>query len=112
MALVLLLLLFGLRLHRPGPIVAAIAMLLLNMIFPQLLRPLAVVWFGLSHVIGTVMSKILLTIVFFVIVTPIGLFRKTMGKDSLGLRSFKASKQSAMLARNHTFIGPDMEKPY
>jgi hypothetical protein len=59
-----------------------------------------------------VVPRILLAIVFFVVVTPIGVLRRLAGKDSLKLRAFKASPDSVMLERNHTFIGGDLERPY
>ena len=61
---------------------------------------------------GTVMSKILLSILFFGILTPIGFLRRLFGKDSLKLRAFKASDESVMLVRNHLFVGRDITKPY
>jgi hypothetical protein len=82
------------------------------MTFPRLYRPVAVLWLGLSHLLGTVVSKILLTLVFFGIVTPIGLARKLLGFDSLKLKDFKSGENSVMVIRNHVFTGKDIEKPY
>ena len=82
------------------------------MTFPQLYRPVAVLWLGLSHLLGTVVSKILLTLVFFGVVTPIGLARKLLGIDSLKLKDFKSGENSVMIIRNHIFTGKDIEKPY
>jgi hypothetical protein len=112
MAMVLLLLIMYLSLKWKGLLLAAMALHVLNMIVPQIYRPVAVVWLGFSHALGTVMSKILLTIIFLVVVTPIGILRRLIGKDSLKLRAFKAKKDSVMLERNHTFTGTDIERPY
>ena len=112
MAMVLLLLIVFVARKREGYLFGAIALHVVNMTVPQIYRPIAVLWLGLSDLLGAVVSKILLSIVFFVIVTPIGILRRLAGKDSLKLRAFKASKDSVMLGRNHTFIGRDLEKPY
>jgi hypothetical protein len=112
MAMVLLLLLVYLRTRRDGFLWCALILHVLDMIVPRLYAPLAVVWLGFSHVLGTVMSKILLSILFFGVITPIGILRRLSGKDSLKLRSFKASKDSALVVRNHVFEGQDIEKPY
>jgi len=112
MAMVLLLLLLSLGLKRHGLVLAAMAALLVNMTWPTFYRPVAVVWLGLSTMIGTVMSRVLLTIVFFVVVTPIGVARRLFGGDALRLRAFRASEESVMLDRNHTFTGGDIQKPY
>lgn len=112
MAMVLLfLILFGTR-KREGILFAAIALHVLNMITPQIYRPVAVVWLGLSDLLGAVVPRILLGVLFFMVVTPIGLFRRLLGKDTLKLRAFKGSEGSVMLQRNHVFIGRDLEKPY
>ena len=56
--------------------------------------------------------RFLLTLVFFAVVTPIGLARKLLGIDSLKLKDFKSSETSVMVIRNHIFTGEDIEKPY
>jgi hypothetical protein len=112
MAMVLLLLIIFVSRKREGLLFAAMALHVLNMAVPQIYRPVAVLWLGLSDLLGAVVSRILLSIVFFAVVTPIGLLRRLMGKDSLKLRAFKAGKDSVMLERNHTFIGRDLERPF
>lgn len=112
MAMVLLLLLFSGAFKREVLVSMAIIVLVVDMIFPQLYRPVAVLWLGLTHLLGTVISKIVLTLVFYGVVTPIGLARKLLGRDSLKLRDFKCGEDSVMISRNHTFTGQDIEKPY
>jgi hypothetical protein len=112
MAMVLLLLIIFLARKREGWLFAAMVLHVLNMIVPQIYRPIAVVWLGFSDLLGTVVSKILLSIVFFVVVTPIAVVRRLLGKDSLKLRAFKAGQDSVMLERNHTFVRGDLERPY
>ena len=70
MATVLLLLLFSGAFKRETLVAIAIVALLVDMTFPQLYRPVAVLWLGLSHLLGTLVSKIILTLVFFGLVTP------------------------------------------
>jgi hypothetical protein len=112
MAMVLLLLLLAASPKRHGYLIGAIVLHVVNMIVPQVFRPVAVVWLGLSNLLGEIIPKVLLSIVFFLVVTPIGILRRLIGKDALKLRVFKGSQDSVMLERNHTFIGRDLEKPY
>jgi hypothetical protein len=58
------------------------------------------------------MSRLLLSIVYLLVVTPVGLIRRAAGKDSLRLRSFRADNESVMVERNHRFAAGDLEKPY
>ena len=112
MAMVLLLLLFSIALKRQGLVTAAVIALIIDMTVPGFYRPVAIVWLALSHLLGTVVSKILLTLVFFAVLTPIGVARRLLGDDSLQLKKFKSGEDSVMTVRNHTFTGKDIEKPY
>jgi len=112
MAMVLLFLLLFLGKKKEGYLFVAMALHVLNMIWPQLYRPIAVVWLGFSDLLGAVVPKILLGVVFFLVVTPIAVLRRLFGKDSLKLRAFKAGADSVLLERNHKFVARDMESPY
>jgi len=87
-------------------------LLLLDMIAPALFKPAAKVWFGLSHVLGTVMSKLLLTLVFLVVLTPMGLVRGLLGKDPMRVRQFKQGTESVFRVRDHAFAPADIEQPF
>jgi hypothetical protein len=112
MAMVLLLLILNLVLKRQPWLIGAIAALVLNMTWPQMYRPVAVVWLGLAHVMGGIVSRILLSVLFFGLVTPVGVLRRLLGKDPMRLKAFKASGESVMVERNHTFTGQDIRLPY
>lgn len=112
MAMVLLCLLLGLLTDTEWLFTLAVPVLVLTMTVPRLYQPVAVVWLGLSHLIGTVVSRVLLTGVFFVVVFPVGLIRRMLGKDSLQLREFGKGKGSVMRARDHVYAPADIDKPY
>ena len=86
--------------------------LLITMIYPKLLYPFAVVWFSLSKILGTLLSKIILSVIFVIMVIPIGFFRKMLGKDNLKLKEFKKDKTSVFIDRNYLFSAKDLEKPF
>jgi hypothetical protein len=112
MAMTLILLLLYRSFRQDAWLIAAILALLIDMTAPQVYRPLAVVWFGLSHLLGMVTSRIILSIVFFGVVLPIGLLHRLSGRDPLNLKAFKAGSNSVMRERNHRFVAADLEKPY
>jgi len=112
MALVLLFLLIFLSRKKEGYLFIAMGLHVVNMIWPIVYKPFAVLWLGLSDLMGAVMSRVLLSIVFFLVVTPISLIRRMLGKDSLKLRAFKASTASAMVERNHLFVSQDLNSPF
>jgi len=112
MAMVLLCLVLGFLTDAGWLFKLAIPVLVLTMIAPRVYNPLAVVWLGLSYLLGTVISRILLTAVFFVVVLPVGLIRRMLGKDSLQLRQFGKGKESVMKVRDHMYVPADIDKPY
>jgi len=112
MAMVLLFLLVFIARKREGWLFIAMGLHVLNMTLPQIYRPIAVLWLGLSDLLGAIVPKIVLGVLFLVVVTPIGLFRRMLGKDALKLRVFKGGDGSVMLQRNHLFVAQDLERPY
>jgi hypothetical protein len=112
MAAVLILLLVGFFTENVLFYKIAIPVLVINMITPGFFYPFAIVWLGFSHLLGTVVSKILLSVVYFLLVTPVGLIRRWMGKDSLSLKEFKSSTKSVMKLRNHEYTREDLESPF
>lgn len=112
MAMVLLLLVLSVTLKRSELVLTALVLQVLVMTLPRLFAPVAVVWLGASHVIGTVVSKVLLTAIFFLVVTPVAMLRRAFGKDPLRVRAFKRGHDSVMRQRAHTFAPADLERPF
>ncbi|MGF6848204.1 multisubunit Na+/H+ antiporter MnhG subunit [Chitinophaga sp. W3I9] len=86
----------------------ALLLLLITLLAPRLFYPLAVIWLGIGKVLGEVNIRILLTLVFILVVVPVGLWRKWRGKDTLQLRGFKKEKGSVMVTRNHVYTKEDL----
>ena len=112
MATVLILLLIGLFTHNTLYYKIAIPVLVINMTFPMLYYPFAIIWLGFTQLLGTIISKFILTIIYIIMVIPIGLFRRLLGKDSLQLSEFKKGTNSVMQTRDYNFLSDDIEKPY
>ena len=93
-------------------IISAIIFLVVAMTYPLIFQPFARFWFALSTALGTVVSKIILTVLFFVIVLPIGLVRRALGKDAMQMKSWKKGKESVFRTREHQFTAKDLEHPY
>jgi hypothetical protein len=55
-------------------------------IYPKILKPLNKVWMGLAIVLGFIMSRLILTIIFFLVLSPIGLLAKLFGKKFMDLK--------------------------
>ncbi len=91
---------------------ATFLILVFVIIFPKIFKYLAILWFGFSHLLGTVMTKILLTVIFYLIVAPVSIIRKLMKKDGMNLKGFKNSDKSVWIDRDHKITKKDLFKPF
>jgi hypothetical protein len=98
-------------LHHPL-IAAAAAVILLCMLRPRIFTPFAVFWYGLGHVLGAVVSRIVLTAVYILVVVPVGLVRRLTGTDTMQLKRWKKADGSVFVARNHLYTREDVTHPY
>ena len=73
-------------------------LLLLGGVAPQLLAPAHKGWMWVGPILGWINTRILLGIVFYGLVTPIGLFFRLMGKDTVR-QTFSEGSQSYRVLR-------------
>lgn len=88
-------------------VIAAFFLTLITIIVPIVFYPFAVVWFWLSKTLSAVGSRVLLSLVFFIVVTPVGLFRRLLNRDDLKIKQFKKSTKSVMTDRDHLYTPED-----
>ncbi len=63
-----------------------------GLVFPQILKPLNKIWMGLAVVLGFFMSRLILTILFYFVLTPISFLAKIVGKKFMTLKYDKSAK--------------------
>jgi hypothetical protein len=61
-------------------------LLVAGLVAPVLLGPVEKVWMALARVLGFINSRILLSVVFFLLVAPVALLLKLLGRDPLARR--------------------------
>ena len=66
--------------------------LILGLMNSKLLTPLNKLWFKFGMILGTVVSRVVMGVIFFLVVTPIGLLMQIMGKDLLNKKHDKRKK--------------------
>lgn len=69
--------------------VAALLPLALAWRAPSLLTPLARGWLWLGHQLGRMNSWVILALLFFLLITPVALLFRLVGRDALRLRQAK-----------------------
>ena len=77
---------------RIWAIIVSLVFLILGLINSRLLTPLNKLWFKFGMLLGAIIAPIAMGIVFFLVVTPVGLIMKIAGKDLLKTRYDKKSK--------------------
>jgi len=112
MAMVLICLLLGYFTRHNIYYTLAIPVLVINMAFPIFYYPFAMVWLGLTNLLGIVVSRILLSVVYVFFLMPVGLIRRTMGKDALNLKGFRKGKGTVMIKRDIEFTSNDIKNPF
>lgn len=60
--------------------------LVVSLVAPRLLLPIEWAWMRLAHGLGAVMTVVLVTVTFFIAITPLGLLLRLLGKDLLNIR--------------------------
>mgnify|MGYP001430731546 CR=1 FL=1 len=82
--------------------------IVLGFLFPQLLKPIYFIWMIFAVVIGWIMTRLILSVLFFVIISIIRLIAGIFGKSFLELNISKDSKSYW----NHRFSDVEMNQDY
>mgnify|MGYP001206293966 CR=1 FL=1 len=71
---------------RLWSLIVSLIFLVLGVLNSNLLSPLNKLWFKFGILLGKIISPIIMAIIFFLVVTPIGLIMRLLGKDVLNLK--------------------------
>lgn len=88
---------------------AAAAFLVLALALPRVLHPLNLLWFKFGLLLHKVMTPLIMGLLFFVTVTPVGLLMRATGKDPMRLKR-DPSARSYWILRQPAGPAPDSMK--
>ena len=94
---------------RTIPLYISLVFLILGLINSKLLTPLNKLWFKFGMLLGAIIAPFVMMLVFFIVVTPIGLIMKLMGKDLLNkkinknIKSYWISRKDPMGTMKNQF---------
>ena len=74
---------------RIWSVIIAIIFLLLGIFNSKLLTPLKILWIKFGEILGRFISPLVMAVIYFAIITPIGIFMRLLGKDLLNMKSLK-----------------------
>ena len=70
-------------------IMISLFFLTLGLINSKILSPLNMAWIKFGEILGIVIAPIIMALVYFIVLTPISLIVRMLGKDLLGLKFFE-----------------------
>jgi hypothetical protein len=86
-------------------------MVVLSVLAPSLLRFGYRPWMRLAGFLGSISSRILLSLLFFLVLTPMGLLQRLFGKQPIDLR-FKTDDATYWQKRTGSWTPADYEKQF
>ena len=76
---------------RIWSLIISLIFLILGLLNSKILNPFNKLWFKFGMILGRIISPIIMSIIFFLIVTPIALIMKLLKKDLLNLKFNKTN---------------------
>lgn len=87
-------------------------LMLLGMVLPRVLKWVYLAWMSIAFVLGFVMAHVILTLLFFLVITPIGLFARLAGKDFLSLKLDRAATSYWLPRQSKPKTAADYERQF
>ena len=80
-----------------------------GLVAPMALNPVYKIWMRFGLIMSKIMTPLIMSIVFYIVITPVGLFRKVFAKDSLA-RTFDETDSYRVPSKKAPV--ENLEKPY
>ena len=71
---------------RVWSLIISLLFLFLGILNSKILTPLNLAWIKLGEILGRFIAPIVMAVIYFLILTPIGLFMRIIGKDLLNMK--------------------------
>ena len=81
------------NINYPIFMIIGIILLVSGLVIPIILKPIYFLWMIFATILGWIMTRVILSMLFYIILTPIGLIARLFGKQFLELR-WEKSKES------------------
>lgn len=92
------------------PFIAAFVFVVVALLKPMLLAPVNRVWLKLSNVLGWINTRLIMGLMFFVLIVPMGLVLRLLGKDPLSNELFKDAESYRVISKVRS--KKHLEKPF
>jgi len=92
------------------PFIITAVFWVLALVVPQLLEPVNTIWLKFGNIMGWINSRIILGAMFYLVIFPIGLILKLLGKDGMNRKWKKESKTYRRIVKPRD--KSHLEKPF
>lgn len=110
LAIVLGLLVIWFFTNAKALVIISAVLAFIGLMIPMVSGWITWLWLKISHVMGWVMSKVIMSIVFYLVLFPISLLARLSNKDQLKLK--KSNETSYYSTRNHRYSPEELENPW
>lgn len=93
-------------------LIISLAFILFGLILPSLLMPLQKAWMTLAVVLGWIMTRVILGVLFYIVFTAIGGISRLFGKQFLDLKIDHSMKSYWIKRERKPFDKSDYEKQF
>ena len=90
----------------------AAAFFILGLVLPSVLKYVYKAWMSLAVVMGFIMTRVIMVIIFYLIVTPIGLIASITGKKFLDMKIDKSAKSYWIVRDSAQKVKADYERQF
>jgi hypothetical protein len=101
----------GFLLHSEVFFGLAFLLLLSGIFFKRISALIARAWLRFSSLLGALNGRVILTVIFFLVLTPIALLYRAINGDTMKLRR-KSLEGSLWTARDHPYEAKDLENTW
>ncbi|MFT5168133.1 MAG: hypothetical protein ACI8P3_003372 [Saprospiraceae bacterium] len=93
-------------------LITAIVIGLIGLLSKFLSKKIAWLWFKLAETLGRINGFILLSLLFYFLLTPLAWLMRRFKKDTLKLKKKSYPANSYYIDRNHDYSAKDIENPW
>jgi hypothetical protein len=93
-------------------IILSLTFIFFGLVLPTLLRPIQKAWMTLAIILGWFMTRVILSILFYLVFTFIGLGLRLFGKQFLDLKMDNSKKSYWILRDKKPFKSSDYERQF
>ena len=90
----------------------SLAFIILGLVLPRILKPLQIAWMTFAVILGWFMTRLILSVLFYIVFTGISLLAKLFGKKFLDLKIDKSKTSYWSYRESKPFNKNDYERQF